>query len=172
MDFTFMSYPNITQDVVELRTYIENIKTNIIDFIYPIGSIYMSVNNISPATFLGGTWEQIQNRFLLSAGSSYEAGSTGGSSSHEHTLSSNGGATIRKYSSQFIMGRVSTAGNMPNSAGSLGDDGSWWVTNAEADTATQQIDTTKFTGVSLYGNTDITTNLPPYLTVYMWKRIS
>ncbi len=30
----------------------------LIDKIYPIGSIYMSVNNVSPAEFLGGTWER------------------------------------------------------------------------------------------------------------------
>lgn len=28
---------------------------NLINLIYPVGSIYMSVNNVSPATFLGGT---------------------------------------------------------------------------------------------------------------------
>ena len=35
--------------------------------IYPVGSIYMSVSGTSPATLFGGTWEQIQERFLLSA---------------------------------------------------------------------------------------------------------
>ena len=63
----------------------ENINTltnNLINLIYPIGSIYMSVNNVSPASFLGGTWEAIQDRFLLAAGSSYSAGSTGGEATH------------------------------------------------------------------------------------------
>lgn len=30
----------------------------LIDKIYPIGSIYISANNVSPAGFLGGTWER------------------------------------------------------------------------------------------------------------------
>ena len=147
-----MSNPNIIQDIVDIQnninvaehnindiqTFIQNIGSNIINLIYPVGSIYMSVNNVSPATFLGGTWEQIQDKFLLSAGSTYSGGTTGGSSSHKHTLSENGGATIRKYASQFIMGRITTAGNMPNSVGSLGNDGSWWITNANGDTATKK----------------------------------
>jgi len=57
----------------------------VLDVTYPIGAIYMSVNSTSPATLFGGTWEQIQNRFLLSAGSSYTAGATGGEATHTLT---------------------------------------------------------------------------------------
>lgn len=46
--------------------------------IFPVGSIYTSINSTNPATLFGGTWEQIQGRFLLSASSSYAAGDTGG----------------------------------------------------------------------------------------------
>lgn len=52
---------------------------------YPVGSIYLSVNNVNPGTIFGGTWEQIQDRFLLAAGSTYAGGATGGSISHTHT---------------------------------------------------------------------------------------
>ena len=52
---------------------------------YPVGSIYLSVNNVNPGTIFGGTWEQIQDRFLLAAGSTYEGGATGGTASHTHT---------------------------------------------------------------------------------------
>lgn len=31
-------------------------KTSILNLVYPVGSIYMSANNVSPQTFLGGTW--------------------------------------------------------------------------------------------------------------------
>lgn len=56
--------------------------TNIWKVIYPVGSIYMSVNSTSPGTLFGGTWERIQDRFLLSAGSTYSAGATGGEATH------------------------------------------------------------------------------------------
>lgn len=36
---------------------------------YPVGSIYMSVNSTNSGELFGGTWEQIQGRFLLEQGS-------------------------------------------------------------------------------------------------------
>lgn len=63
----------------------------LIDLIYPVGSIYMSVNSTSPADLFGGTWEAMPaGRVLLAQGTSewgveYKAGSTGGE--HEHQLS-------------------------------------------------------------------------------------
>ena len=59
--------------------------------IYPVGSVYMSTNNTSPQTLFGGTWERIEDRFLLSAGTNHAVGSTGGSEnatlvSHSHTF--------------------------------------------------------------------------------------
>ena len=35
---------------------------------YPIGSIFLSVNNTNPSQWFGGTWEQIKGRFLLGQG--------------------------------------------------------------------------------------------------------
>ena len=60
-------------------------KLDLLDMVYPVGSIYMSVNNVSPASFLGGKWTQLKDRFLLGAGSSYTAGGTGGESTHKLT---------------------------------------------------------------------------------------
>jgi microcystin-dependent protein len=50
--------------------------------IYPIGSIYMSVNNVNPSTIFGGTWQQIKDKFLLACGDTYNNGATGGSATH------------------------------------------------------------------------------------------
>lgn len=47
---------------------------------YPVGSIYMSVNSSNPGTLFGGTWQRIQDRFLLACGSTYANGATGGRS--------------------------------------------------------------------------------------------
>ena len=67
----------------------------LLDAIYPVGSIYMSVNSTNPSTLFGGTWEQFaQGRVLLGVGSNGEtnyttAEQTGGSensvASHTHT---------------------------------------------------------------------------------------
>jgi microcystin-dependent protein len=51
---------------------------SLVDIIYPVGSIYMSANNASPATLFGGSWTRIQGRFLLAAGGNYALGSQGG----------------------------------------------------------------------------------------------
>ena len=51
----------------------------VLQAVYPIGSIYCSYGNTSPATLFGfGTWAKIEGRFLLGANSTYGLGSTGG----------------------------------------------------------------------------------------------
>lgn len=85
---------NAKQDTLVSGTNIKTINNtsvlgngniNIIDAIYPVGSIYMSVNSTSPATLFGGTWTQIKDTFLLSAGDTYTAGDTGGEATHTLT---------------------------------------------------------------------------------------
>lgn len=52
---------------------------NLLDIVYPIGSLYFSVSEVSPADSVGGTWEQIQGATLAASGSGYSAaGSFGG----------------------------------------------------------------------------------------------
>lgn len=47
-------------------------KDMLVNLVYPIGSYYWSSNNISPHDFLGGTWEQVKDRFVLAAGDNYQ----------------------------------------------------------------------------------------------------
>ena len=79
---------NFDSRISALETATTN--TALINLIYPIGSIYMSVNSTSPATLFGGTWVQIQDTFLLACGSTYSNGATGGAASinlsHTHTM--------------------------------------------------------------------------------------
>lgn len=120
----------------------------LVDLIYPVGSIYMSVNNVSPQTFFGGTWESIKDRFLLAAGDEYTAGRTGGEAthvltvseipSHYHVVGTESG-TITK-DTPYIAGATGGAGGR----------GTGTTDNAGGGTAHN--------------------NMPPYLTVYMWKR--
>lgn len=53
----------------------------LIDIIYPIGSVYISTNNINPSNLFGGTWSQIKDSFLLACGNIYANGSVGGEAS-------------------------------------------------------------------------------------------
>ena len=76
---------------------IDNYKVDdktLLQALYPIGSIYMSMNSTDPATFIGGTWVLIQNRFLLSVGTDTDSKTEGGSDtittdhlpSHSHSI--------------------------------------------------------------------------------------
>ena len=67
-------------------------KLDLLDMIYPVGSIYMSVNSSNPGSLFGGTWEKMPaGRVLIPEGASswgttYTAGSTGGEATHKLTV--------------------------------------------------------------------------------------
>lgn len=132
--------------------------------IYPVGSIYISTNNNSPQNFLGGTWERIEGRFLLGAGSGYNAGSTGGEAtktlttnnipSHTHSV------TVAGYRSTYNQGTTNWAG-----------------TNATT-YLLRYVNQSTFSGYGLAENIRLNTTgsgnsfsiMPPYLAVYIRKR--
>ena len=118
-----------------------------IDFVYPIGSIYFSVNSTNPSTLFGGTWEQIKDRFLLACGSTYSNGSTGGEATHKLT-------TNELPSHNHGLGHgVMEAGNSAHNFfyGGSSYEGALFATGN--------------TGGDQEHN-----NMPPYLAVYVWKR--
>ncbi len=84
---------------------------NIFNMVWPVESIYLSMSSVNPGTIFGGTWEQIQDKFLLSAGTTHTVNSTGGNESialsssnipgHTHSFSattSNTGAHTHGFS--------------------------------------------------------------------------
>jgi hypothetical protein len=55
----------------------------ILNAIYPVGSIYMTMADTSPSALFPGTeWEKLEGRFLLGASEDYAKGSTGGEATH------------------------------------------------------------------------------------------
>lgn len=142
--------------------------------VYPVGSIYMSVNSTSPATLFGGTWERIQDRFLLAAGTKYAAGKADGEATHQltaeelpdhrHTFTTNSAGA---HTHQLGRNKDSLASgskyDKPNNASSTSDHGY----TSTSDGAHRHTGTTDGAGGTQPHN-----NMPPYLTVYMWKRIS
>lgn len=134
----------------------------ITDKIYPVGSIYISVNSISPADLFGGTWEQIKDRFLLSAGNSYTAGSTGGEA--QHTLTVDEMPKHRHSSDSYQLG-------WPSSYTSQNDYCTW----VNSGTLHNNVPNTAESGpirTSWVGGSQPHNNMPPYLAIYMWKRVS
>lgn len=73
-------------------------KMQVVDMVYPVGSIYMSVSSTSPATLFGGTWVQLKDRFLLGAGDTYTNGATGGVASITYTpAGTNSGGAVSNH---------------------------------------------------------------------------
>ena len=92
--------PNITA-TNQLLTVLNKIKAEAVLAAHPVGSLYWTSKNENPAvTFGGGTWKQITDKFVLAAGSTYKAESTGGAPtvqltvanlpSHNHTFTPSG----------------------------------------------------------------------------------
>ena len=59
---------------------------NLIDFIFPVNSIYVTYSQVSPAELFGGTWTRIENRFLWGTTSGGTIGQTGGAQTHTLTV--------------------------------------------------------------------------------------
>ena len=87
---------------------LDEVIENIMLAVYPVGSIYLSVNSTSPATLFGGTWEQLKDRFLLGVGDTYVNGAAGGEASH--TL------TVNEMPAHSHSASVSSAGSHSHSA--------------------------------------------------------
>ena len=148
-----LPYSQLKEQINNLQNQLDQMWKNI----YPVGAIYISVNSTSPGTLFGGTWERIQDRFLLCAGSSYSAGSTGGSTTHNHPLGDSGWIQGIATGSLFLENYVV----IPEYNAKL-----------SFQYAVGQNDYNQKTvyGIPLAGNTENQTIIPPYLSVYVWKR--
>ena len=124
------------------------------DLIYPIGAIYLSVSATNPAILFGGKWEQIKDRFLLAAGDTYAIGTTGGEATHKLTIEE-----MPSHKHQI----KTNNDDWNNSAGG----GNYGTTH---DGANPWYNTNWYTENS--GGNAAHNNMPPYLTVYMWKRVA
>lgn len=63
---------------------------NLLDIIYPVGSVYITFSSVSPASSIGGTWEKINNAYLYctTSGGTYTGSNTGSLNlDHNHYMS-------------------------------------------------------------------------------------
>lgn len=91
------------------KVSVSDLNTYMLEMCYPVGSIYMSTQDVSPATFLGGTWERITDTTLVGAGNLYANGSTGGSTSA--TLSAGNIPSLSITGSTTAQNGVTTSAN-------------------------------------------------------------
>ena len=115
---------------------------------YPIGAVYMSYTNTSPATLFGGVWQQIKDVFLYAGTKSNTTKQ--GVSTHKLTL-----AEMPSHSHTFSYNNSNTSGS-----GNKTDS----YQNAGSST------TTLYTSYAT-GSGGAHENMPPYLAVYMWRKV-
>lgn len=130
---------------------------------YPVGSVYISVNNINPSNFFGGTWEQIKDKFLLACGDNHKVNETGGEEKHTLITSEMPSHSHGLYEVNPSTGGGSYKMNWDNGGhynvklSSCGyDEQGYW----------------NLIGMNNTGGNQAHNNMPPYLTVYMWKRVA
>ena len=116
-------------------------------FQFPVGYVWISVDATNPADVLGyGTWEQITGRFLLAADASHPAGSTGGEEKHALTIDEMPSHTHGLKMSKGVGNYYSPP----------------WGDGVEESMPSSVVQST--------GGGHAHNNMPPYLSVYMFKR--
>lgn len=139
-----------------------------LDQVYPVGSIYMSINSTDPSTLFGGSWTRLKDTFLLACGDTY-------SSDGDVATSQHGSATVTLTSGQSGVPAHSHKYQDYNTTYTLK------TTNRKPGTSTAVAYGTSLTSGG--GATERTSsnntaanasqaheNMPPYMAVYMWKR--
>ena len=167
-----------------------------LDQVYPVGSIYMSINSTDPSTLFGGTWERLKDTFLLANGDAYAPNTAGGSATknitvdnlpnHTHSLSWEGNHTHSR-GSMNITGQVTVdMDNAVSSSGALQLISNWehGFRRETAGLMGKGITLNAMNGwsgetswngyhshvVGATGSSLPINIMPPYKTVYMWRR--
>lgn len=167
--------------------------SELFDLVYPVDSIYMSVNNVNPSTFFGGTWE--------SWGTGKVPVGVDATQTEFDTVEKSGGSKyIQAHNHSFTQPTISTGAAATTgsankhrhnvwrvlrklSSGSLNvmvpvneSGGEDVVHSTYADAHTHSIPAHSHTasggavGAVSGATTGATGNLQPYITCYMWKR--
>ena len=144
--------------------YVDNTKlsdkldeiTNKLNGLFPAGSIYQSTSSTSPASFIGGDWARLYDRFLIGGGNAYDTGSTGGESRVTLTTDEMPPHT------HILTNRIMVWGEETAIQ-------AWIGSGSESKPEVRYYDWNKCeTAVSGVGNSH--NNMPPYRAVYMWYR--
>lgn len=153
-------------DVPDGWEEVEDTVTKTLKAVYPIGSIYINTTSVNPKDIFGfGTWEKIDDVFLFGTSDAAQLGNTGGSVTHTHTTG-NHTLTVNEMPNHthtvatvypFEFGGARTAVANSNS-------------NNRSGTATDVVDSTGGSQPHNHGDTGSSSNMPPYLIVFMWKR--
>ena len=125
----------------------------ILDIIYPVGSVYLSWNSTDPKNLFGGTWTRLSGGFLYGCVSSVGTGNGTGTATNSHTL------TIDQIPSH----------NHEIDIGSFANGGEDWNSIKNGHIAPQNNQGTRFTTRTRGGGQGHSHNIP-YIAVFAWRR--
>lgn len=131
---------------------------------HPVGSIYMTTSSTSPAQTFGGTWEQIQGKFIWGIGDDETAETTGGEKTH----------TLTEAELPAIDGKIATA--VVSAHGTAGVTGHAYGTNF-GEVSKVMKGTDGAAGVQYgygfsFGSGQAHNNMPPWYGAFIWRRIA
>lgn len=127
-------------------------KTDLLNMVYPVNSIYISYSHTSPASLFGGTWTRLSSRFLWGTTSSGTIGATAGEQTHKLTVNEMPAHNHGLYVDDNFTKTGSSVGLTNNSYGNT---------------------TSTITGKIYMDNTGggaAHNNMPPYVNVSIWRR--
>ena len=148
----------------DLNNLANLIKPIVLSQVYPIGSIYTSINDINPNTFIGGTWESIgAGRCLMGVDSSHAAGTTTeaglpnitGEFAHDNNYGTYWGDSVRSNAATQVGAFYAGTQTSSSMQSTSGGDGYRVAFDASRSNP-------------IYGRS--TTVQPPTYNVYFWRR--
>lgn len=171
----------MTETCLPIVTWLKNWFTStddLLDKTYPVGSIYMSVNNTSPSTLFGGTWQQLEDTFLFATSETADTGyqATAGSKDavvveHNHTQAGHTHGSGDSTYPNFMTTNINIAvGHTKRVLPSSGSNYYYVYSNDYGDIAQHSTTDSKQPTINNRGVSGTDKNMPPYMKVYMWKR--
>lgn len=141
----------LTQILDDLYQKVGTLRRSVVttEDVYPVGSIFIAAKNVNPETLFGGKWERLEDRFLLAASDAHPIGETGGK--EKHTL------TLQELPTHGFGYKISTGGGTTEETGPV----LHWSEKVNY----QEINGTVGGGRAF-------STMPPYIAVYVWKRVS
>ena len=156
----------------------KGLEKRLIDYTYPVGSIFQSTSPTNPSEYFGGTWEPFaEGRVLIGAGTGND-----GTTSMSFTASSEGGKYKHQHQYGLLHGEYYGLVSNTISVLNTNENGdSEWVPTHSASyqaqstfnsTTSNQRRTINADQYACYVKTGLADNAMPYITAYMWKRVS
>lgn len=152
-----------------------DLKSFILDFIYPVGSYFITENTAfntaaKVKNHFGGTWIQVTDCFLYGSNSSSAIGTTGGSVQHKHSLGTPNDTDARAL---IQFNYYDNGGGI----GSLVADYTPGYKPSEAFIVSGTIISNHDYGdrsgaTRVVGDTKTANSMPPYRTVFMYRRLT